>query len=121
MNFIDFTNFIYLFRQGQEQPHHPVNKTGHHDGCRNRKNPSSHDIRGRSPPNRSNPFRDSNPDNRAGNRVSRTHGYSQHGRSHQCQGSGRLGAESLHRFQPGQPVTQSLDHLLSPVPKAITE
>ena len=114
MNFIDFTNFIYLFRQGQEQPHHPVNKTGHHDGCRNRKNPSSHDIRGRSPPNRSNPFRDSNPDNRAGNRVSRTHGYSQHGRSHQCQGSGRLGAESLHRFQPGQPVTHSLDHLLSP-------
>ena len=51
MNFIDFTNFIDLFRQGQEQPHHPVNKTGHHDGCRNRKNPSSHDIRGRSPPN----------------------------------------------------------------------
>ena len=49
MNFIDFTNFIYLFRQGQEQPHHPVNKTGHHDGCRNRKNPSSHDIRGRIP------------------------------------------------------------------------
>lgn len=111
MNFIDFTNFIYLFRQGQEQPHHPVNKTGHHDGCRNRKNPGRHDIRGRSPPNRSNPFRDSNPDNRAGNRVSRTHGNPQHGCSHQCQSSRCLGTESLHGFQPGQPVPQSLDQL----------
>ena len=108
-------NFIDLFRQGQEQPHHPVNKTGHHDGCRNRKNPSSHDIRGRSPPNRSNPLRDSNPDNRAGNRVSRTHGNPQ---------APEVSAQNpCTGFNRANPSPKVLITFLPPiiVPKAITE